>query len=89
MTVYQNTRPDILFPDQSITERVFDGLINRPDEVVLTDGVTGHGLTAGAFMAAVKSLAGGLTAQGYGQGCTVALIAPNSPDYCVIFHAVA
>ncbi|MDA9207914.1 AMP-binding protein [Octadecabacter sp.] len=89
MTYYQNTRPDMSFPDQSITERVFDGLINRPDEVVLTDGGTGKSLTARAFMDAVKSLAGGLTAQGFGKDCTVALIAPNSPDYCVIFHAVA
>lgn len=89
MTFYQNTRPDISFPDQSITERVFDGLIGRPDEVVLTDGVTGTSMTARDFMQAVKSLAGGLSAQGYGKGCTVALIAPNSPDYCIIFHAVA
>jgi len=89
VTFYQNTTPDISFPDQSITERVFDGLINRPDDIVLTDGVTGESLTARAFMDAVKSLAGGLTAKGYGKGCRVALIAPNSPDYCVIFHAVA
>jgi len=89
VTFYQNTRPDISFPDQSITERVFDGLISRPDDVVLTDGVTGSSLTAKAFMEAVKSLAGGLSAQGFGKDCTVALIAPNSPDYCVIFHAVA
>lgn len=89
MTYYQNTRPDISFPAQSITERVFAGLMNRPDEIVLTDGVTGESLTARAFMDAVKSLAGGLTAKGFGKDCTVALIAPNSPDYCVIFHAVA
>lgn len=89
MTFYQNTRPDISFPDQSITERIFDGLVSRPDEIVLTDGVTGESLTAQTFMEAVKSLAGGLIVHGYGKGCTVALIAPNSPDYCVIFHAVA
>jgi len=89
VTYYQNTRPDISFPEQSITERVFAGLRNRPDEIVLTDGLTGDSLTARAFMDAVKSLAGGLTAHGFGKDCTVALIAPNSPDYCVIFHAVA
>ncbi|MEP4196110.1 MAG: AMP-binding protein [Aliishimia sp.] len=27
--------------------------------------------------------------KGIRKKCTVALIAPNSPDYCVIFHAVA
>ena len=89
MTYYPNSRPDIAIAEQSITQRVFAGLENRLDEVVLTDGVTGKSLTAGAFMDAVKSLAGGLTANGFGKGCTVALIAANSPDYCVVFHAVA
>ena len=89
MTHYQNPRADILLNDQSITERVFAGLENRPDEIVLTNGATGQHLTAKAFMDAVKSLAGGLTTKGFGKGSTVALIAANSPEFCVVFHAVA
>ena len=89
MTIHGSPFPDIAIVDQSITERVFAGLIDRPDEVVLIDGSTGRGLTAAAFMDQVRRLAGGLTAAGYGAGGTVGLMAPNSPEYCVVFHGVA
>lgn len=89
MTIYTSPYPDIAISDQSITERVFSGLETRPDETVLIDGPTGRSLTAQAFMDQVKAMAGGLTAAGFGAGHTVALMAPNIPEYCVIFHAVA
>lgn len=86
---YASPYSDVALTDHSITERVFAGLESRPDEVVLTDGVTGASLTAGAFMDKVQRLAGGLIAEGLGKGTVVALMAPNMPDYCVVFHAVA
>jgi acyl-CoA synthetase (AMP-forming)/AMP-acid ligase II len=76
-------------PNTSITERVFQGLTAHPDKVVLIDGVTGDQLTAGQLMADIKSLAGGLTARGYGKGHTTALMAPNMPAYATVFHGVA
>ncbi len=89
MTIYNSPFPDVAITDQSITERVFAGLQNRPSEVVLTDGPSGRNLTAAAFMDQVKAMAGGLTSAGFGAGHTVAIMAPNIPEYCVIFHAVA
>lgn len=89
MHIYDSPWGDIALRDQSITERVFEGLASRPDEVVLTDGPTGRTLTAAQFMEQVRRLAGGLTARGFGAGHTVALMAPNLPEFCVIFHAVA
>jgi 4-coumarate--CoA ligase len=89
MTIYTSPYPDVALRDQTITQRVFEGLENRRDEVVLTDGITGQTTTAAAFMDRVKRMAGGLTAAGFGAGHTVALMAPNIPEYCVIFHAVA
>lgn len=86
---YTTAAADIALRDQSITERVFENLITRPDEIVLTDGLTGDTMTAAEFMAQVKSLAGGLTARGMGAGKTVALMSPNIPHYCIVFHAVA
>ncbi len=80
---------DVPLTDLSITERVFQDLDTRPDAVVLTDGTTGRALTAAEFTDQVKRLAGGLTARGFGAGHTVALMAPNLPEYCVVFHAVA
>lgn len=49
MTTYISTYPDIALRDQSITERVFAGLENRPDNTILTDGPTGRRITAAAF----------------------------------------
>jgi 4-coumarate--CoA ligase len=86
---YPSPYPDVPLTDLSITERVFAGLENRPEETVLTDGVTGNSLSASAFVDQVKRLAGGLAAEGLGKGTVVALMAPNMPEYCVVFHAVA
>ncbi len=86
---YHTAAADIALRDQSITERVFENLETRPDEIVLTEGMSGAGMTAAQFMTEVKTLAGGLTARGFGAGKTVALMAPNVPHYCVVFHAVA
>lgn len=89
MIIYPSPYPDIELVEQTITERVFAGLENRLDETVLIDGLSGLSLTAAEFIDQVKCLAGGLSAQGLGQGHVVALMAPNMPEYCVIFHAVA
>ncbi|SHE84973.1 4-coumarate--CoA ligase [Loktanella atrilutea] len=89
MSIFESTFDPIVLRDVSITDRVFEGLRDRPNEVVLTDGPTGRTLTAAQFIDQVESLAGGLTARGFGAGHTVALMAPNCPEYCVVFHAVA
>ncbi|UWR27613.1 AMP-binding protein [Sulfitobacter sp. S223] len=86
---YQTTAADIALRDQSITQRIFENLETRPDAIVLTDGMSGASMTAADFMTQVKQLAGGLTARGMGAGKTVALMSPNIPHYCVVFHAVA
>ena len=89
MTIFTSPYPDVPTTDLSITERVFQGLENRVEQVVLTDGPSGRTMTAGDFMEQVKRMAGGLTAAGFGAGHTVAIMAPNIPEYCVVFHAVA
>jgi len=89
MTNYASPYPDIALSNQSITEKVFAGLVDRPDETVLIDGPSGKGMTAADFMDQVKRLAGGLTAKGLGKGHTIALMAPNMPEFCVVFHGVA
>ncbi|MCT8159657.1 AMP-binding protein [Pseudoruegeria sp. SHC-113] len=89
MTQITSPFPDVALTEQTITERVFADLVTRPDDVVLIDGPTGREVTAAAFMDQVKRFAGGLSAAGFGAGKTVALMAPNLPEYCVIFHGAA
>ncbi|WP_400083450.1 AMP-binding protein [Yoonia sp. R78084] len=89
MTIFTSPYPDVPATDLTITERVFQNLESRPDDVVLTDGPSERSMTAAAFMDQVKRMAGGLAAAGFGAGHTVAIMAPNMPEYCVVFHAVA
>ncbi|MBS1301217.1 AMP-binding protein [Loktanella sp. SALINAS62] len=89
MHIYPNKFSDVPLRDVSITQAVFQGLETRRSEVVLTDGPTGRCLTAGDVVDQIRALAGGLRAQGFGPGKTLALMAPNMPEYCVIFHAAA
>ncbi|MGR3660807.1 MAG: 4-coumarate--CoA ligase family protein [Paracoccaceae bacterium] len=89
MTIFSSKYPDLEPRNQSITQRVFEGLVDRPNEIVLTDGITGNTLTASELIASIKSFAGGLTKRGLGKGHVIALMAPNSPEFCTIFHGAA
>ncbi len=87
MTIYKSTFPDVALTQKSVTERVFDGI--DPDRPILVDGPSRRVVTGAAFKSGVQSLAGGLQARGWGAGKTVALMAPNIPEYCMVFHASA
>ena len=51
--------------------------------------MTGQTLTNADLDGAVRSLAGGLVASGFGKADVLALMAPNVPEYAVVFHAAA
>jgi acyl-CoA synthetase (AMP-forming)/AMP-acid ligase II len=87
--IYQSPHPPIGLTGDSITERVFRGLVEAPERVVLIDGPSGREMTAGALMDGIRRLAGGLRARGIGKGAVVALMAPNSPDFALVFHGIA
>jgi 4-coumarate--CoA ligase len=53
------------------------------------DGSTGRTMTYGEFDDAVRRQAGGWLEGGLAKGEVVALMAPNCPEYGVVFHAVA
>jgi len=86
MTIITSRFPDVEITDKSVTERVFEGI--DPERTILIDGPSGREMTGAQFVGAVKSLAGGLSARGMG-GKVLALMAPNIPEYCVVFHAAA
>ena len=80
---------DVALRPQSITERLFQGLEQASGRVILTDGPTGASFTGQALADRIRRLAGGLQAVGVGPGTVIALLAPNLPDYAVVFHAAA
>jgi len=87
MHIYKSAFADVAPTGKTVTERVFEGI--DPDMTILIDGPSGREVTGAEFIAGVKSLAGGLTERGYGAGKVLALMAPNIPEYCIVFHASA
>lgn len=87
--IHASPFPSIDIPDVLLTQHVLGHAPALGDKPALIDGATGRVLTYAALDAQVRSLAGGLLAHGLSTGDTVALMAPNSPEYAVVFHAVA
>ena len=89
MAEHRSPLPDVPLRDVSITERLFEGLTRGRDRALLIDGPSGAVLTGAALMDRIRRLAGGLQAEGVGPGTIIAVMAPNLPDYAVVFHAAA
>jgi 4-coumarate--CoA ligase len=89
MTGYPSRHGTVDVAAISITEKLFEGLAGREGEPAIIDGPSGGALTAGDLVERIKRLAGGLTERGVLPGGTVAILAPNMPDYPVVFHGVA
>jgi acyl-CoA synthetase (AMP-forming)/AMP-acid ligase II len=87
--IHSSPFPDVEIPDVSLTEYVLRRAVDVPDRVALVDGPTGRSYTFAELRDAVHRLAGGLQARGFGPGSTLALMAPNVPEYALVFHAVA
>ena len=86
--IHRSPLPDVEIPDQSITDCVFASVAEHGGEVAITDGA-GSSYTFAALHDAARRLGGGLSARGVGPGTTVAILAPNVPEYAVVFHAAA
>src|SRR5215469_2696743 len=87
--IYNSPLQDVEIPDLPLTEYVLAGASRREDRPALIDGASGRVLTYADLEIAVRSLAGGLAASGFARGEVLALMAPNMPEYAVVFHAAA
>ena len=81
--------PDVEVPDLPLTGYVLAGAAGQEDKPALIDGLSGQFLTYAGLESAIGSLAGGLAANGFAKGDVLALMAPNMPEYAVVFHAAA
>ena len=85
--IHTSPLPSVEIPDVSITELVMRHARRDPDRVAVTDGGDSSYTFAGLDKA-IRSMAGGLSARGFGRGEVLGLMAPNVPEYAVAFHAV-
>ncbi len=87
--IYTSPLAEQVIPNIPITEHVLRLAAQRPDQPALIDGMSGESYSFAELGDAIARLAGGLTARGFGEGATVGIMAPNVPEYAVVFHGVA
>ncbi len=87
--IFKSPLPTIDIPEVPLTEFVLRQAAKIPDHPAIIDAPTGRTLTFAQLSDAIHRLAGGLQAYGFKPGDTLALMAPNIPEYAVVFHAVA
>lgn len=87
--VHSSQYPDVEIPDITITELVLRRAEELADKPAIADAESGRGYTFGELSHMIKAFAGGLQAKGFGVGDTLAIMAPNVPEYAVVFHGVA
>jgi acyl-CoA synthetase (AMP-forming)/AMP-acid ligase II len=87
--IHRSPLPDVEIPDLPLTSYVLAAAADRQDQPALIDGPSGRALTYGGLASAVRSLAGGLLASGFAKGDVLAVMAPNVPEYAVVFHGAA
>ena len=87
--LYNSPLPAVEIPEVPITEFVMQKAGELAEHPALIDGSTGQSLSFQQLNRRIRRLAGGLQAVGFNTGSVLAIIAPNSPDYAVVFHAAA
>jgi acyl-CoA synthetase (AMP-forming)/AMP-acid ligase II len=87
--IHRSPLPDVEIPDLQLVDYVLARASELGDKPALIDGPSGRVLTYRALRQAVRALAGGLVARGFAPGQTLALLAPNLPEYAVVLHGVA
>jgi acyl-CoA synthetase (AMP-forming)/AMP-acid ligase II len=87
--IFASPLRDVDIPDLPLTEYVLAGAVGAGDKPALVDGVSGRALSYSGLRDGISRLAGGLAAGGFARGDVLALMAPNMPEYAVVFHAVA
>jgi 4-coumarate--CoA ligase len=89
MAILKSDQPSIHIPNVSVTEHVLRHADRLKQKAAFIEGTSGRVVTYGEFAEQVHALAGGLAAKGFGPGTTWALMAPNVPEYAVVFHGLA
>ena len=87
--IHHSPLPDVVIPDVTITAHVLRNASALADRVAIRDAAGTSSYTFAQLGDAIHSLAGGLAARGVAPGQVVGLMAPNLPEYAVVFHGVA
>jgi 4-coumarate--CoA ligase len=87
--IHRSPLPDVEIPEVPLVDYMLARADELGDKPALVDGPSGRVLTYAGLLQAVRALAGGLVARGFAPGDCLAVLAPNLPEYAVVFHGVA
>ena len=87
--IHTSPLPDVEIPDVAITAHVLRRADELADRVAIQDTSGANSYTFAELKVAIHSLAGGLAARGVVPGTVIGLMAPNTPEYAIVFHGVA
>jgi 4-coumarate--CoA ligase len=84
--IHRSADPDLAIPDVAITPYVFERAPEHRDRIAFVDGPTGRCVTYGALVDTIPRVAAGFADRGIGHGDVVGIMAPNLPEYAMVFH---
>ncbi|MEM7100644.1 MAG: AMP-binding protein [Pseudomonadota bacterium] len=87
--IHASPLPEVDIPEITITEHVLRRADELADRVAIQDTSGSSTYTFSQLREQIHALAGGLAARGIEPGKVVGLMAPNLPEYAIVFHGVA
>jgi acyl-CoA synthetase (AMP-forming)/AMP-acid ligase II len=87
--IHKSPFPDVTLTDSPLTPFVLQNAKALGAKPAFIDSSTGTPMSYAELDDRVHRLAGGLLERGLAKGEVVAIMAPNCPDYAVVFHGVA
>jgi acyl-CoA synthetase (AMP-forming)/AMP-acid ligase II len=87
--IFRSPYPAIDIPEVAVTPFVLRHAKRLANKPAFVDGLSGETLTYGQLATSVERVAAGLVERGFDKGDVFAIIAPNSIDYAIAFHAIA
>ena len=80
---------DVTIPPGSLSGYVLRHAAALGGKPAVIDAATGDSLSYAELAAAAGSFGAALAARGFGRGSVLAILAPNIPEYPVVFHGAA
>ncbi len=87
--IIRSPHAEVSIPEQGLSDFVLGANRGLAQAAALVDGPTGRVVTYGELREQVRRVAAGLAELGISKGDVVALYSANSPEFAIVFHAVA
>ncbi|WP_260446154.1 MULTISPECIES: AMP-binding protein [unclassified Nostoc] len=81
--IFCSPYPDILIPEQPLTEFVLQRAIELADKPALIEGLTNSIITYKQLADYIYKAAIGLATRGFSKGDVLAIYSPNLPEYAI------